>query len=143
MTDELNTTPPPPPGEPPSGDAPPPPPSTPPPADSGGSSSNQTLMLVLSYLGPLALIPFFTAQDDKEVHWHSKNGLVLFVAEVALWFLFFIFSMFASGVLGCLGCFLPAIASLVLFGVHVWCIVSALNGKRPIIPGLSQFADNF
>lgn len=143
MTDELNTTPPPPPGEPPSGGAPPPP-SSPPPVDSGGgSNSNQTLMLVLAYLGPLSLIPFFAAQDDKETHWHSKNGLVLFVAEIALWIVVMIFTTLASGLVACFGCFLPVIVAAILFGVHVWCIVSALNGKRPIIPGLSQFADNF
>ena len=98
-------------------------------------------MLVLSYLGPLAFIPFFIAQDDPDVHWHSKNGLVLFAAEVALWFVLFAISM--TGFLSCLTCFASVGLTFALFVVHVWCIVSALNGNRPMIPGLSQLADSF
>ena len=107
----------------------------------GGSNGNRTLMLVLAYLGPLAFVPFFAAQDDPEVHWHSKNGLVLFATEVAIWFVLALISM--SGFLSCLSCFASIGLTVALFIVHVWCIVSALNGKRPILPGLSQFADSF
>ena len=124
-----------------SGGAPPPPPSAAVGGGDGSGNGNRTLMLVLSYLGPLAAIPFFAAQDDPEVHWHSKNGLVLFAAEVALWFVLFAFSM--TGILSCLTCFAGLGLSVGLFAVHVWCIFTALNGKRPMIPGLSQLADSF
>ena len=40
-------------------------------------SSDRTIMLVLSYLGILALIPLLMKKDDPEVQWHAKNGLAL------------------------------------------------------------------
>ena len=42
-------------------------------------------MLVLSYLGILALIPLLMKKDDTEVQWHAKNGLGLTVAWILLW----------------------------------------------------------
>ena len=41
-------------------------------------------MLVLAYLGLLALIPLLTEKDDKEVQWHAKHGLVQFFAWIIL-----------------------------------------------------------
>src|SRR5215469_5978975 len=35
------------------------------------------VMLVLAYLGLLALIPLLTVNDSEFVKWHAKNGLVL------------------------------------------------------------------
>src|SRR5512135_1492660 len=37
-------------------------------------------MLVLSYLGLLALIPLLAERNDREVQWHARNGLLLFLA---------------------------------------------------------------
>ena len=62
---------------------PPPPPVTPPTTPAGPASSNRSVMIVLSYLWILALIPFLMEQDDKDVRWHAKHGLVLLGAEIA------------------------------------------------------------
>ncbi len=48
----------------------PPPPPPPPPAPV--ASSNRSVMLVLSYLGILALIPLITEKNDREVQWHAQ-----------------------------------------------------------------------
>jgi len=96
-------------------------------------------MLVLAYLGPLALIPFLAEKNDPEVQWHAKHGLVLVCAEILVWILCTISSMF----LHCLGCFLWAAVGIVILVVHVLCIMKALQGQRMIIPGLSEFADKF
>ena len=48
------------------------PPQPPPPA-----GQRNTGMLVLSYLGLLALIPLVVEKNDKDVQWHAKHGLVL------------------------------------------------------------------
>ena len=120
------------------------PPSPQPEAGGGGGgaeSSNRTLMIVLSYLGLLALIPLLMEKDDQEVQWHAKHGLVLFGAWVVLGLVMSVLS--AVPVLGCLtilvSLFLP-IAALV---VHIICIVKGINGDRFLIPGLSDFADKF
>ena len=56
-------------------------------------------MLVLAYLGLLALVPLLTEKDDKEVQWHAKHGLVQFFAWIVIFVLFSILS-FIPGV-GC------------------------------------------
>jgi len=118
----------------------PPPPTTPPPAappPPAGGSSNKTLMLVLSYLGLLALIPLLVEKDDPEVQWHAKHGLVL----TAFWIVvFMVFTMLS---------FIPGVGIISLFlwipmlVVMVLCIVKATSGQRFKIPGVSDFADKF
>jgi len=95
-------------------------------------------MLVLSYLGILAFIPFVMEKDDKEVQWHAKHGIVLLVAWAILWTAAAIIGHF-----GCLGLFLFPVLSLAWLIVTILCIMKALNGQRFIIPGLSDFADKF
>ena len=142
MSDNPESTPPPSPPPPPSADppggaAPPPPPSEPP--AEGPVSSNRTVMLVLSYLGPFALIPFLMEKEDQEVQWHSKHGLVLLAAEIV----FFLLLSIVSSFLAFLTCILYPFISLGLLVLHIVCIVKAVNGQRLLIPGLSMYADRF
>jgi uncharacterized membrane protein len=120
----------------------PPPPSTPPPT--GKESPNRGLMIILSYLGLLALIPFLVEKDDREVQWHAKHGLVL----TGLWIvvsivLAILTSLIAFMDIGCTGCVLHSVLMLVILVVHVMAIVKGLNGQRLILPGISQYADRF
>jgi uncharacterized membrane protein len=101
-------------------------------------------MIVLSYLWPLGLIPLLMEKEDREVQWHAKHGLVLFLLWVVVWVVLAIFSaMIAWLDLGCTGCILYSVLSLVILVVHVMAIVKGLNGQRLIIPGVSQYADKF
>ena len=118
---------------------PPPPPVTPPPPPAAPASSNRSVMIVLSYLWILALIPLLMEQDDKDVHWHAKHGLVLLAAEIAA----FIAIGILSGLSGGLGCLLVPLAQLGVLVFHVMCISKALKGERLLVPGLSDFADKF
>jgi uncharacterized membrane protein len=124
-------------------EAPPPPPPTPPPATGGGGgeSSNRTLMIVLSYLGLLALIPLLMEKDDQEVQWHAKHGLVLFGAWVVLGIVLTALGMVP--ILGCLTIFVTALLPLAALVVHIICIVKGINGERFTIPMISDFADKF
>ncbi len=135
MTDEAQVPPPPP-----SDAPPPPPPPTEPPAAGGssGSSDNRAIMIVLAYLGPLALIPFLVEKDDQEVQWHAKHGLVLFGVE-------FIVCLIVGAIASatCLGCVIYLPVTVAIIVVQVMAIVKGLDGKRFIIPGLSELADRF
>ncbi|MEO8503315.1 MAG: hypothetical protein ABI609_05410 [Acidobacteriota bacterium] len=120
-------------------------PMVPPPAG-GTVSQNRTVMIILSYLGLLALIPFLIEKDDKEVQWHAKHGLVLMVAEIALFIALSIVMTllgFITHGFGCIGLFLWPIISLGILIVHILCIVKGVNGQRFLVPGVSQFADRF
>ncbi len=147
MSDE-HAPPPPPPDIPP---AAPPPPPPPPPSSAGGSagtgpeSGNRTIFLVLSYLGVLALIPFFMEKEDKEVQWHAKHGLVL----LGSMFLIAIGMMILQTILGfvgdpgCFGCATFPLLTLGYMIVSIVCIVKALNGVRFKIPVVSDFVEKF
>lgn len=114
----------------------PPPPPPPPPAPV--ASSNRSVMLVLSYLGILALIPLITEKNDREVQWHARHGLVLLVAYLILTVGLFIASL-VIGIVGMLQ--LPLWLGYIV--VIVLCITNAVSGKRFLIPGLSDFAQKF
>ena len=158
MTDEntQGTTPPPAPEAPatpppPAGDVPatpPPPPETPAetpvaPAPAGG---NRTIMIVLAYLGLLALIPLLVEKDDAEVQWHAKHGLVLTAAEFVLFIGLQIVTMILGAISGGLGCLIGILFPIVALGIlvlHVMCILKGLKGERLIVPKVSEFADRF
>lgn len=130
---------------------PPPPPYTPPPPPagpaSGAVSPNRNIMIVLSYLWLLAIIPFVTEKEDKEVQWHAKHGIVLMIAEAIIWVAFFAVDMMLVLMhLGFVGCFLFIVRLAIFLGilvVHVICIIKGTQGQRFLIPGISQYADRF
>lgn len=130
---------PPPPGDPSASSSAPPPP---PPAQSG----NRELMIVLAYLGPLALIPLVVEKEDSEVQWHAKHGLVLFVAELILLTLLSIAVIIIGMVLppvGCVTWILWPLLTLAILILHILCIVKGVGGERFLVPGVSQYADRF
>jgi uncharacterized membrane protein len=122
----------------------PPPPQGPPPyeAPPSGQSPNRTIMLVLSYLGILALIPLLVEKEDAEVQWHAKHGIILLAAWIVVWIALIIISMVP--VVGTvIGCLLSVVLPLGILVVHIICIVKALNGDKFRLPFLSDFADQW
>lgn len=111
----------------------------PPPPAASAPSSNRTLMIILSYLGLLALIPLLVEKDDTEVQWHAKNGLAFTVAFVVLFIALTIIGMLP--VAGCLTLIATPFAGLAWLIVSIMGIVKGMNGERFRIPGLSDFAD--
>jgi uncharacterized membrane protein len=118
---------------------PPPPPAAPPPPP---SASNKTLMLVLSYLGLLALVPLLTEKDDAEVQWHAKHGLVILAAEIIVW-IGVTALQFLPVVGNLLGCAVLPFLWLLFIVVRVLAMVKGIQGQRLLIPGVSQYADRF
>lgn len=51
-------------------------------------------LAMISYLGPLALIPFLVSKESKYAQYHAKQGLNLFVIEIIIG----IFSYFISSI---------------------------------------------
>lgn len=115
-----------------------PPPQAPPP----GQSPNRTIMLVLSYLGILALIPLLVEKEDTEVQWHAKHGIILLAAWVVIWIALVIISMVP--VVGTvIGCLLSIVLPLGILVVHIICIIKALQGDKFRLPFISDFADQW
>lgn len=87
--------------------------------------ANNTLMGILSYIGPLVIIPFLTSKEDPFVSFHIKQGIVLFVIELAVW------------VLGMFMWPFWMIASLINLGTFVLSVVGIINvtqGKQKELP---------
>ena len=117
---------------------PPPPPSIPPVPQAPPPASQRTAMLILAYLGLLALIPLIVSKDDREVQWHARHGLVLTVAFVALWMVISVLTFIAGFFV-----FLHPLVYLAWLVLTVLEILKAVNGQRLLIPGISEFADKF
>jgi uncharacterized membrane protein len=137
---------PPPPG---GGSYTPPPPPPPygggPGSPSGPASSDRTLMIVLSYLGILALIPYLMKKNDPdaEVRWHAKNGLGLLLAEVVVGVVFTVLGFVLRNSLG-FGCGLGLLNCVLFIGflaVSIICIIKGVNGQRYRIPVITDFAE--
>lgn len=126
------------------GAAPPPPPGGAPPPGGGEVSENRQLMIVLSYLGILALIPYAVEQRDPEVRWHSRNGLAFFVAACIVTVVLWIVSTVLSSVFPPIGCLFFFVFLLLGFGFLAYAIfvmMKALKGERYRIPYVTEYAE--
>jgi uncharacterized membrane protein len=107
-------------------------------------SPNRGVMIVLSYLWPLALVPLFLERDDPDLQWHARHGLVLMMAELLLIVVYLaiasIVSLAALG-LGTVLAILLVASWIGVLAVHVMAIVKGVSGTRLVIPRLSQYAD--
>ncbi|MBZ9578021.1 DUF4870 domain-containing protein [Patescibacteria group bacterium] len=95
---------------------------------------DQNLIAVLSYLGILFLIPLLVVKDNRFVQFHAKQGLVLFIAEIATVVIAWI------PILGWIAGF---ILWIVWFVFSIMGIVNVLGGKKTPLPMIGKFAGKF
>ena len=87
------------------------------------------IFAVLSYLSILCIIPLVLKRDNRFVLSHGKQGLVLFIGEVAV----FVISVIFEWILR---------PSIFIFGVFsLWGIIEALKGQDVRLPVVSDIAD--
>ena len=60
-----------------------------------GSGDNDKLFGILAYLGILFLVPLLAAKDSKFAQYHANQGVVLFIADIAVWVVLFIVGLIA------------------------------------------------
>jgi len=106
----------------------------------GSGSSDRTLMVVLSYLGLLALIPYLTKKEDPDIMWHARNGMGLLILDIIVSVGWWIISIALSRVMSCGTSVIGCVIWLAILGLHVYCIIQAAGGKRPVIPAVTDFA---
>ncbi len=88
------------------------------------------IFAVMSYLSILCILPLLLKKDNPFVQCHGKQGLVIFIGEVAV---FILSIVLGEGFLR-LGLF--------LFGVlSFWGIIEVLRGKDTQLPVVSDIAD--
>ena len=98
------------------------------------SMQNNKLMAILSYLGPLVIISYISAKDDLFVKFHIRQGLVLLVIEVVVWFL--------GMILWPLWLLLNLI-NLVALVLAIIGIINASQGQQKSLPLVGSYAKYF
>ncbi len=95
------------------------------------TSSNSTarMITILDYIGFLCLLGLFIEKEDADVRFHTNQGLILFVFEIA------------AGILSLILGFIPLVGSLLRGLLGVLCLVymilgilNAVNGQRRPLP---------
>jgi len=98
-------------------------------------------MVVLSYLGLLALIPYLTKKEDPDILWHAKNGMGLLILDVVVWVVLFVLQIiFRNSVVGCGFATISCIVWIGILVLHIYCLIQGIGGKRPNIPMITDFA---
>ena len=92
------------------------------------------IFAVIGYLGILCLLPLLLKKENKFALFHGKQGLVLFLGEVALGIISII--PLLGTLVGFLGVFVFGILSLVG-------IVQALMGNYWRMPVIADISDKF
>jgi uncharacterized membrane protein len=113
-------------------------------------SPNRSVMIVLAYLWLLAIVPLLVEKNDADVQWHAKHGIVLMLAEIVVLVGFGVVLAAFGGVTSLIGlatfgfgCVLAALLWIAILAIHVAAIVLGVNGKRLLIPGVSEYASRF
>lgn len=95
-------------------------------------------LLILGYCSLLGVVPLL-ASRDREVRWHAWNGLLLFGAVAAVGIAATLLGIVFPA-LSCLYGVAMLIVSFLYVSVAILGVVTALQGKRLMVPGISRHA---
>lgn len=97
-------------------------------------TSNNTVMGILSYLGPLVIVSYLTSKNNAFVKFHIKQGLVIFTIEVGMWIL----SMIVWPLMIIMG-----LVNIVAFVLSIIGIMNVVNGKETQLPLVGKYSKYF
>lgn len=92
------------------------------------------MVAILSYIGILVLIPLLAVKNDEFVKYHAKQGLVLFIAEIA--------TIFVSWI-PILGWLIGFLAGIIWLALAIMGILNVVKGEKKQLPLIGKFADKF
>ena len=119
-------------------------PDIPAPAGTGAPLSQEDrVLLVFSYVGPLAIVAFLAARREY-VRWHARQGLVFFLVTFGAVMMLTTVQAIAGSIhwfLGRTTGLFNAVVYLCLMGLAYLCTVKARNGERWRLPILGELAD--
>lgn len=93
-------------------------------------------MAIIAYIGILVLIPIFAAKNSKFARYHSNQGLVLFLFEIAYSVCLYIIRRILHAISPSLGFIatILSILSLVFLALVIIGIVNAAGGRAKELP---------
>jgi len=86
---------------------------------------------IISYIGPLCLIPYLNKDKDEFVQFHARQGLVLFICEVITWAIAWILPFLWT---------LMNLLSLVWLVFAVIGILNVVHKEKKELPIIGSFA---
>jgi len=98
------------------------------------ATKQTNIMALISYIGPLCLIPLLMQEKDEFVRFHMRQGVVLFISEVA-----------ASIILG----IIPILWAIGWMINIIWLVLSivgimnVLKNEKKQLPIIGKYADKF
>ena len=103
------------------------------------------IFAALSYVSILFIVPLILKNENEDIHFHAKQGLVLFGAEVAVWFVLllldsFLAALFPAGELFLIR-ILGALAWLAFMGLSIAGVYAAARGRRWEMPFIGKIAN--
>ena len=99
-------------------------------------------MAILAYLSWLVLIPLFAAKESKFARFHTNQGLVLAITEIAWWVATGILSAILYAISWSLGSIISTLlglVNLVFLVILIIGIANAANGKAKELPIIGKF----
>jgi fumarate reductase subunit D len=94
--------------------------------------SQVDIIALISYIGVLCVVPLFVKSQDEFVKFHAKQGLILFIGEVATY------------ILSLMTPFLVPLWFLVNLGwliLSIFGIINVVKNEKKQLPIIGQFAD--
>lgn len=103
----------------------------------------KTLLALMSYVPFLCFVPLFTEKEDEFVHFHAKQGFLIFVIEVMGFIFFFALNLLFYGVPVLRYLFFNFFFSLFLLSVLVLMLIGmyfVLKGEKGEILWIGEIA---
>jgi len=97
-------------------------------------AKGENLIAVLSYIGILFLVPLLASKDNAFAQFHAKQGLVLFIVEIAT-------SLIAW--IPIIGWFIGMVAWIIWLVLSIIGIMNVVKGKQVPLPVIGKFAEKF
>jgi len=97
----------------------------------GEKKEKGNIVAILSYIGILFLVPLLAYKDDASCQYHAKQGLVLFIAEIATGLIAWI---------PILGWFIGLVAIIVWMVLSIIGIVNVVSNKQVPLPIIGSLA---
>lgn len=112
-------------------------------ADDSASFSKEEIekgkgLSIISYIGALALIPYFVEKENKYVKYHAKQGLNLFILEMIASIAIYFIGRIIGWRLSFITSILETVANICAFALSIIGIINVCNGKAKELPILNK-----